>query len=88
MPESREAKDCKKATTALNAYVQPQKNVEYEKYTFRQAAQQVCEALDSYQTRLQQLATYCEFHDEDAEVKSQIASWCSRGVVRPCESQS
>ena len=82
LPETGEAKDYKKATAALKAYFQPQKNIEYEKYTFRQATQQVGETLDTYHTRLQQLATYCEFHDKDAEVKSQIVSGCSSKRVR------
>ena len=76
LPETGEAKDYKKATAAMKAYFQPQKNLEYEKYTFRQATQQVGETLDTYHTRLQQLATYCEFHNKDAEVKSQIVSGC------------
>ena len=70
-PETGEAKDYREATAALNAYFQPRKNVEYEKYTFCQAAQQVGEALDPYHTRLQQPTAYFEFHDKDAEVMSQ-----------------
>ena len=90
LPETGEAKDYKKATAALNAYFQPQKNIKYEKYTFRQATQQVGETLDTYHTRLQQLATYSTFYDKDAEVKSQIVRSVGRKefVVKPCENQS
>ena len=38
--------------------------------------------MDEYHTRLQQLATHCEFHDKDAKVKSQIISGCSSKRVR------
>ena len=80
--ETGEAKDYKKATAALKPYFQPQKSVEYEKCTFCKATQQVGNTLDTYYTRLQQLATYCEFQDKDADVKSQIVSGCSSKRVR------
>ena len=82
MPETGEAKDYKKATAAMKTYFQAQKNVKYEKYTFRKATQQVGETLDTYHSRLQQLATNFEYHDKDAEVKSQIISGFSPKRVR------
>ena len=82
LPETGEANDYRTAVLMLNAYFQPKKNIEFERYTFRQANQQEEETLDEYHTQLQQLATHCEFHDKDAEVKSQIISGCSSKRVR------
>ena len=82
LPETGEAKDYKKAVEKLTGYFKPKKNIEFERYTFRQANQHEAETLDAYHTRLQQLATHCEFHEKDAEVKSQIISGCSSKRVR------
>lgn len=56
------------AKTKLNAYMAPKRNVEYEQFVFREAKQLDTEAVDSYHTRLQQLAKTCEFTDCDGEV--------------------
>ena len=82
LPETGEAKDYKNAVDKLTGYFKPKKNIEFERYTFRQANQHEAETLDEYHTRLQQLATHCEFHEKDAEVKSQIISGYSSKRVR------
>ena len=41
-------------------------------YKFRQTKQEVNESLDTYYTKLKQLAKYCEFDNIKKEIKSQI----------------
>ena len=49
----------------LTAYFAPQRNVEYEEFVFRQAAQRTDETSDKCNARLRQLATNCNFHETD-----------------------
>ena len=49
------------AVAKLSTYFNPKKDVEFEIYLFRQAKQQQGETLDTYHTRLRQLAATCEF---------------------------
>ncbi|PIK50091.1 hypothetical protein BSL78_13017 [Apostichopus japonicus] len=58
----------------------PKRNVEYEQFVFREAKQLDTEAVDSYHTRLQQLAKTCEFTDCDG--KSQIIQGCLSNKLR------
>ena len=60
----------------LNDYFLPKKNVEFEIYKFRQTKQEVNESLDTYYTKLKQLAKYCEFDNIEKEIKSQIIQSC------------
>ena len=62
--------DFETAKTKLHVYFGPKKNVEFEIFTFRQAKQNPGETMNSYHSRLRQLATTCEFTDVDKEVKS------------------
>ncbi|XP_033110746.1 uncharacterized protein LOC117111846 [Anneissia japonica] len=66
----------------LSAYFAPKRNIEYEIFMFRQATQHPTEVLDKYHARLCQLAKNCEFHDKDAEIKSQIIQRCQLIKVR------
>ncbi|KAK3716437.1 hypothetical protein QZH41_016846, partial [Actinostola sp. cb2023] len=74
--------DFETAKAKLNAYFDPKKNVEYEIYMFRQAKQDTGENMNSYHSRLRQLAATCEFTDVDKEVKSQIIQSCSSQRLR------
>ena len=60
----------------LNAYFSPKKNVHYEIFWFRQAVQQPDETVDQFATRLRKIATNCEFHDVDKEIKAAIIQNC------------
>jgi len=82
LPETGGEKDFKKAVDALSAYFAPKQNIEYEVYKFRQATQQLQETIDGFHTRLQQLATTCEFHAKDREVKTQIIQTCTSTRLR------
>ena len=54
-----EDNDYATAVAKLNEYFSPQVNSTYEVYNFRQAEQKEGELLDSYHTRLRQLAKTC-----------------------------
>ena len=66
----------------LNDYFLPKKNVEFAIYKFRQTKQEVNESLDTYYTKLKQLAKYCEFDNIEKEIKSQIIQSCLSNKVR------
>ena len=74
--------DYDKATTALTAYFQPKKCIEYQTYVFRAATQGKDETLDNYLIRLRELAKSCDFHDIDREIKAQIVQSCSSTRLR------
>ena len=65
LPDTGE--DFETAKTKLNEYFDPEKNVEFEIYTFRQVKQTLGETMNSYHSRLRQLAATCEFNDIDKE---------------------
>ena len=70
------------AKRALDLHFKRQKNVEFERYTFRLAKQQPTENIDTYHARLRSLAKYCEFGDVDAEIKSHIIQTCRSTRLR------
>ena len=72
--EEDEAKDFKSAVKALTKYFEPEKNVIYQTYVFRQATQGKDEGIDEFHTRLRGLAKHCEFADADFEIKLQIVT--------------
>ena len=65
----------------LNEHFAPKRNVEYEIFMFRQAAQESGENIDKY-ARLRHLAKSCEFHDADRKIKSQIMQRCILSKVK------
>ena len=60
----------------LNDYFKPSNNVEYQVLMFRRASQQQEETIETFHTRLQNLANQCEFTDKDIEIKRQIIFSC------------
>ncbi|VDI13128.1 Hypothetical predicted protein [Mytilus galloprovincialis] len=74
--------DFSAAKHKLTAYFAPKKNTEYEIYKFRQAKQTSDETIDSFHTRLRQLAVNCEFTETSKEVKSQIIQGCHSTRLR------
>ena len=82
LSDTGDEKDYKTAMERLTEHFTPQRNVEYEIYLFRQARQQPQENLDQFATRLQQLASSCEFASVDKEIKSQIILSCSSSRLR------
>ena len=52
----------------LNAYFKPQKNIPFERYTFRQAFQDPSETMDAYVTRIKRLVQTCDYGDSSEEM--------------------
>ena len=71
---------CMTLVGRLNAYFSPQTNIAYEVYNFRQTKQKEVESLDSYHTRLRQLAKTCEHIDK--EIKEHIILTCGSNSLR------
>ena len=80
--ETGEAKDFEKATATLTKYFSLRKNIEFEVHKFCQASQKPSQMIDSYHTRLRQMAATCEFHEDDREIKSQIIQSCTSQRLR------
>ena len=68
--------------TLLSEYFAPKRNMQYERYVFRNESQSASQAIDSYYTKLKGLAKHCEFADIDGEIFSQIIQRCSDNHVR------
>ena len=74
--------DFEKATATLTKYFSLRKNIEFEVHKFCQASQKPSKTIDSYHTRLRQMAATCEFHEDDREIKSQIIQSCTSQRLR------
>ena len=70
------------AVKCLTDYFSPKKNVEFERFKFREEKQRQCETVDAFHLRLQQLAKTCVFKEKDAEIKSQIIRGCLSSRLR------
>ena len=68
--------------TILSEYFAPKRNMQYERYVFRNESQSASQTIDSYYTKLKGLAKHCEFADIDGEIFSQIIQKCSDNHVR------
>ena len=71
--------------TRLNVWptiFSPKKNVEFERFKFREEKQRQGETVDAFHLRLQQLAKTCDFKEKDAEIKSQIICGCLSSRLR------
>ena len=82
MPDTGDDNDYATAVEKLNGYFSPQTNIAFEVYNFRQTKQKDGESLDSFHTRLRQLAKTCEFGDIDKEIKEHIILTCSSNSLR------
>ena len=67
---------------ALDNHFNPQRNTEFEKYTFKTSKQQQGETIDAYHARLRSLAKYCDFSSVDSEIKSHIIQTCTSSRLR------
>ena len=70
------------AKVALTEYFSPKLNTEYEVFNFRESTQLPGEDLDTFYSRLKQLAVNCGFANTDGEIKSQIIQKCSLSKLR------
>ena len=85
LPNTSDDSDYATAVEKLNEYFSPQTNIAYEAYNFRQTKQKDAESLDSYHTRLRQLAKTCEFSNIDTEIKEHIILTCSSNSLYDAE---
>lgn len=67
---------------SLADHFEPKRNLDFETVKFRQAKQEPGENVDAFCTRLRQLASTCEFADEQRELKTQIISGCTSQQLR------
>nr|XP_006823364.1 PREDICTED: uncharacterized protein LOC102803828 [Saccoglossus kowalevskii] len=79
---SETGSDFKTAKTKLTEYFSPKRNIEYERFVFRDTMQNSGESIDAFHTRLQRLANTCDFTDKSQEVKSQIIRGCTSARLR------
>ena len=70
-----------KLVASLSDHFNPQTNVEYQKFIFRQC-QQKTDNIDEYYSELKQLSATCDFADGNAEIKSQLIMGCKSNKVR------
>ena len=70
------------AKDRLQTHFCPSKNLEYERFKFREARQSPSESITEYHMRLQKLARHCEFATTSVEVKSQIILGCKSSRLR------
>lgn len=64
-------------------YFTPKKNVPYERHIFRQAVQEQGESVDSFVSRLKQLAVTCDFGDhKDDFIHDQVIDKCTSTALR------
>ncbi|XP_064617193.1 uncharacterized protein LOC135481275 [Liolophura sinensis] len=80
LPDTGE--DLEGALEKLNPHFNPRRNIDYETYVFRSTKQNVGETMETYSTRLRQLALTCEFSDQDREIKGQLIQGCSSNRIR------
>jgi len=70
-----------KCKTQLTTYFNPQENVTFNIYQFRQLRQE-SEPIEQFVANLRQKAALCNFHDVDAEIKSQLILGCKDSNLR------
>ena len=72
------------ALTALNTYFTPQKSLQFERHTFRQAHQAPNESISQYVTRLRRLGEHCDFdkYSLDEAIKDQLIEHCHSNTLR------
>jgi len=74
--------DYEAALRVLNTHFNPKINVTYNRHVFKTTKQANGETVDQFHTRLSALASGCQFHDKDKEIKSQIILSCKSRKLR------
>jgi len=77
LPNTGKNNDYDTAVANLHEYFSQQVNTTYKVCNFRQPKQKEGELLNSYHTRLRQLAKTCESSDIDKEINKHIILTCS-----------
>ena len=71
-----------KSVTALNTHMEPSKNTDKHEAEFRKIVQLPGECTDSCYTRLMQKAQFCDFHDDNKEVRLQLIAGTTSSHVQ------
>ena len=71
-----------KSVTALNTHMEPSKNTDKHEAEFRKIVQLPGECIDSFYTRLMQKAQFCDFHDDNKEVRLQLIAGTTSSHVQ------
>ena len=71
------------ALTALNTHFTPQKSLQFERHTFRQAHQASNESISHYLTRLRRLGEHCDFdqYSLDESIKGTVSQTAHVQVI-------
>ena len=68
---------------ALDTHFTPEKNIPFERHSFRQAKQQTGETVDDFCSRLKSLASTCDFGEAtDDHIRDQIIDKCESNALR------
>ena len=67
---------------ALEQHFSITKNVPFERSKFHQAKQQQNESVEQYITRLRTLSLYCEYQDNNDQIRDQFIASCSSTKLR------
>ena len=80
--EDKQADVYAKAKFRLEKIFNPERNMHFERFTFRQTVQRPDENIDQFYTRLKIRAKFCEFNDVDVEITGQVIQSCHSDVLR------
>ena len=73
LPDTGDAKDCKKAMDALNAYLDRKVDTTYPRHCFRQLTQAPAETIRQFPTRLRRAAKDCGYGaDTDNQIFASV----------------
>ena len=72
------------ALGALNTYIEPKKNIPFERHVFRPAKQQDDETVDNFIVRLSKLSLGCDFEDAQKSdmIRDQVIDCCRSTELR------
>ena len=70
------------ALAKLTEYIEPKKNIPFERHAFRQAAQGPTESIEAYVTRLRSLAKSCDYNKVDEMIRDQVVDKCASNSIR------
>lgn len=70
------------AVKTLNKHFENKVNVPYERYVFRKIAQSDKETVEQFITKLRQQAVYCDFANQDEQIRDQVIEKCRYHKIR------
>lgn len=70
------------AVKTLNKHFENKVNVPYERYVFRKITQSDKETVEQFITKLRQQAVYCDFANQDEQIRDQVIEKCRSHKIR------